>query len=193
MRREDERETLQNDWAWKIKRHWESRTEMEDKNRNKTQGQQPQRSDMPLENFYSWSILLVLSLQGKLTSLHGSPESPGVYLKASKSKLIAARISLLSGWNLTIPLLRWVTPIWSNIHLSSQSISVQVTKPAQTEKKMIQDRNRAGESSHPMRPFFSLSSTWIFCCGIMKEDRKTYDKAVCWSTSPVTQASAQIL
>lgn len=181
MRREDKRETLQSDWAWKIKRHSESRAEIEDKVGDKMQGQQPQRSDMPLENpFYSWSILPVLSLQGKLTSLHGSPESPGVHLKASKSKLIGARTSLLSGWNITIPLLRQVTPTQSTIYTCLLKV-FQYRSQSQHQQSIRWLRTETGQRN-PLPlcgPCLNLSSNWIFYCGIMKEDRKTYDKALC--------------
>lgn len=76
---------------------------MEGKDADEPQGQQPQRSDMPLENrFYSRSLLPVPSLQAN-SLLSVEAHSPGVHFKASSSKLIAAGMSLLSSWILTTP------------------------------------------------------------------------------------------
>lgn len=69
--------------------------EMEDWGGNETGWQPPKSSEISLENpFYSQSFLPVVSLKGKLTSLHGSLEHPGVHFKAGKSKL---EMSLFSG------------------------------------------------------------------------------------------------
>lgn len=137
---------------------------------------------MPLKNpFYSWSILPVLSLQGKFIALHRSPESPGVHFKASKSKLIAARTSLLSGWKLTIPLLRQVTPLHQPYACLLKVFQYRSQSQQQQSRGWLRTRTGQGDPLTLCGPYLSLSSNEIFCCGIMKEDRKTYDKALCCS------------